>query len=99
MALKPFVFTDGTRLERGDWACIPLRAMLHDSQLYPEPMTFHGFRFAEEKKPEPFFFSQPEGPSKLTDLSNKWHVWGTGRMTWYGNHFLRSIAWLTYPSR
>lgn len=76
MALKPFVFTDGTRLERGDWACILLRAILHDSQLYPDPMAFHGFRFAEEeKKAEPFSFSQPEGSSKLSDVSNKWHVW------------------------
>lgn len=91
MALKPFVFTDGTRLERGDWACIPLRAMLHDSQLYPDPMAFHGFRFAEEEKPKPFSsFSQPEGSSKLSDVSNKWHVWGSGKITWYGRiNFLK----------
>lgn len=98
MALKPFVFTDGTRLERGDWACVPLRAMLHDNQLYPDPMAFHGFRFAEEEKmmPEPpFSFSQqPEGSSKLTDVSNKWHVWGSGKITWYEIRFtfLRSIC-------
>lgn len=95
MALKPFVFTDGTRLERGDWACIPLRAMLHDSQLYPDPMAFHGFRFAEleEKKPkEPFSISQqPKGSSKLSDVSNKWHVWGSGKITWYGNQLFSQI--------
>lgn len=97
MALKLFVFSDGTRLETGDWACIPLRAMLHDSQLYPEPMEFHGFRFAEQERPGGFLFSQPEGSSKLTDVSNKWHVWGTGKMTWYEKSSApKTLSRLTY---
>lgn len=30
MAFKPFIFTDKTQLEWGNWACIPLRTILHN---------------------------------------------------------------------
>jgi cytochrome P450 len=83
-ALKPFSFTGGKTLNTGDWACIPVQAMLQDEQFYPNATTFQGFRFVnpastdQKLSPSP----QPEGPSQFTDVSNSWHVWGTGKMTW-----------------
>ncbi|RYP10558.1 hypothetical protein DL765_008062 [Monosporascus sp. GIB2] len=31
---------------------------------------------------------QPEGPSKFTDVSETWHVWGTGKLTCPGRFFV-----------
>ena len=85
--LQPFSLSDGTKLNVGDWACTPVRALMQKAELYPSPLDFNGFRFVEHTvlesaKCESFGMPQPEGPSKLTDVS-KWHVWGTGRMAWY----------------
>ena len=89
-ALQPFTFSDGTKLEVGDWACTPVRAMMQNADHYPEPLQFNGFRFADPQLLHDdatnlpnFEFLQPEGPSKLTDPSSSWHVFGTGRLVWY----------------
>ncbi|KAI0893525.1 cytochrome P450 [Annulohypoxylon nitens] len=89
-ALQPFEFSDGTKLNVGDWACTPVRSIMQNAKNYPEPLSFNGFRFVdpsrvsqcmpEEAAPPGLF--QPT-PSKLTDVDNMWHVWGTGRMAWY----------------
>ena len=78
-ALKPFTFSDGTRLEKGDWACVPMRDMLYDPEVYPSPHTFNGFRFV---KWNPTAFSPPQALSKLTDVSHSWGMWGNARMAW-----------------
>jgi hypothetical protein len=57
---------------------------------YPDPLSFNGFRFADPSHvaqclPEEgasLSLFQPK-PSKITDVDNTWHVWGTGRMAWY----------------
>jgi hypothetical protein len=83
VALKPFTFSDGTRVEKGDWTYVPLRAMLYDPIRYPHPDTFNGFRFTDLPKSDLVPFTQPEGPSKLTDVSHNWGMWGISRMAWY----------------
>lgn len=87
-ALQPFVLSDGTRIEVGDWACTPVRAMMQNPEHYPEPLEFNGFRFVDRELIEnpahsAFKFPQADGPSSLTDVNGSWHVWGTGRMAWY----------------
>ena len=90
-ALQPFTLSDGTKLQVGDWACTPVRAMMQNPDHYPKPMEFNGFRFVEQgllEQAAGAAFDQvlQEQPSKLTDTydkNNTWHVWGTGRMAWY----------------
>jgi hypothetical protein len=87
-ALQPFTFSDGTKLNVGDWACVPVQVMMRNPDFYPEPLQFHGFRFVDWKVLDDaglttFKMPQPEGPSNLTDTEGNRHVWGTGRMTWY----------------
>lgn len=82
-ALTPFTFSDGLRISMGDWVCVPHRSMMRDSQYFQDPMDFDGFRFIK---------SCPGGrqnslkPSKLTDASEEWLVWGSGRILWYVLH-------------
>uniref|UniRef100_A0A0B7KLU2 Cytochrome P450 n=2 Tax=Bionectria ochroleuca TaxID=29856 RepID=A0A0B7KLU2_BIOOC len=76
-ALQPFTFSNGLKLEVGDWACTPVRAIMQDPEYYPNPLRFNGFRFPN--------------PSKLTDVGNTFHVWGTGRMACPGRFYAAAI--------
>lgn len=87
-ALLPFEFSDGTKLGVGDWACTPVHAINHDSEHYPDPMKFNGFRFVdpeilEKATAERDVPSSQAEPSPFTEVSSKWQFWGTGRMAWY----------------
>ena len=78
--------SDGTKLNVGDWACTPVKAIMHDPEFFPDPLQFHGFRFADpaivaQIAGSDFKTPQPK-PSKLTDYDNTYHVWGIGRTTW-----------------
>lgn len=75
---------------------------MHDAEFYPEPLQFNGFRFADpaivQAAGDHFKTPQPK-PSKLTDCSSTYHVWGTGRMTWWVSSLMflmgrPSVAWL-----
>lgn len=90
-ALKEFSFTDGTKVRKGDWVAAALGPMLHDSRLYPCPNKFDGFRFADPKHAERASTIQPEGPSKFTDINEKWQVWGTGKITCPGRFFVSYV--------
>jgi hypothetical protein len=59
--------------------------MLSDANFFPDPSNFNGFRFVSpEKMPDQLqTASQPEGPSKLTDISPHYHNWGIGQIVWY----------------
>ena len=83
--MQPFKLSDGTELKVGDWACTPVKAIMQSSEFYPQPLQFSGFRFADPKIVDQVAIEgrsiQPK-PSKLTDVSSTWHVWGGGRMAW-----------------
>lgn len=84
-ALKPFALSDGTKLNVGDWVCTPVCDIMQNPKFYLDPLAFNRFRFASrdilDDAKGKFKFIQPN-PSKLTDIDNTFHVWGTGRMTW-----------------
>ena len=85
-ALKPFTLSDGTRVEVGDWACTPVKALMQDGKHYPQPLEFSGFRFVDPEllkdgETDVKKILQPKS-SKLTDVGIDFHVWGTGRMAW-----------------
>jgi cytochrome P450 len=84
-ALQPFELSDGTKVNVGDWACTPVRAIMTDPATYPSPEEFNGFRFADPTIVEELttgFKTPQEKPTKLTDVGSTFHVWGTGRMAW-----------------
>ncbi|CAH0051924.1 unnamed protein product [Clonostachys solani] len=93
-ALQPFMLSNGLKLEVGDWACTPVRAIMQDPEYFPNPLRFNGFRFVEPSllsdKDGKFEISQLS-PSKLTDVENTYHVWGTGRMACPGRFYAAAI--------
>lgn len=57
--------------------------MGRDEKLYPNASTFDGFRFAEISSEHKRASVKPGGgPSQLTDPSESWTFWGSGRLTW-----------------
>ncbi|OAQ59556.1 cytochrome P450 [Pochonia chlamydosporia 170] len=90
-ALKDFTFSDGTRVAKGEWVGIPVGPMLRDPTKYPEPDMFDGFRFADPSLLGRGASTQPEGPSNFTDINEKWHVWGTGKLTCPGRFFVSYV--------
>ena len=90
-ALQDFSFADGTKVRKGDWVAAALGPMLRDSSLYPCPDKFDGFRFADPSHIERIAVTQPEGPSKFTDINEKWQVWGTGKITCPGRFFVSYV--------
>ncbi|KAI1132438.1 cytochrome P450 [Nemania abortiva] len=95
-ALKPFSFSDGTKLAVGDWACTPVRAIMQNPAHFPEPLTFSGFRFASLESLKGTNMEESPNisqnlPSKLVDVDDSWHVWGTGRMACPGRYYATAI--------
>ncbi|ROV87437.1 hypothetical protein VSDG_09838 [Cytospora chrysosperma] len=90
-ALKDFAFSDGTLVKKGDWACVPAKAMLIEERYFPCARSFEGFRFAPRDKVPEFgigeIVSQPEGPSRYSDLSENYHAWGIGGIVCPGRFY------------
>ena len=78
-ALTPFTFSDGLHVSPGDWVCVPHRSMMRDSRYFDRPLDFDGSRFFKEASPGLTTGAQQ---SKLTDVTDKWLVWGAGRISW-----------------
>ncbi|KAK8085466.1 hypothetical protein PG997_006737 [Apiospora hydei] len=87
-ALRDFTFSDGTQVAKGEWVGIPVGPMLRDASMYPHPDVFDPFRFIDSKLRRGTTCIQPDGPSKFTDVSDTWHVWGTGKLTCPGRFFV-----------
>ncbi|BCS13738.1 hypothetical protein ALUC_60294S [Aspergillus luchuensis] len=85
-ALTPFTFSDGVRVDQGDWVCIPQRAMMRDPARYSHAQQFDGFRFARANKLLALnegCADVPEGaPLQLTDVDVDWPIWGLGNTAW-----------------
>lgn len=90
-AMQDFTFSDGTVLKKGEWVAAALGPMLQDNSLYPKSKVFDGFRFADPKYTEATDCVQPEGPSKFTDVSEKYQIWGTGKITCPGRFFVSYV--------
>ena len=84
-ALKDFSYSDGTKVRKGDWTCVPAKAILHDDAFFPDAQNFNGFRFVHpDLRPGTIkSATQPEGPSKFVTISPNYHNWGIGHIVWY----------------
>ncbi|RAK94386.1 cytochrome P450 [Aspergillus costaricaensis CBS 115574] len=94
-ALTPFTFSDGLRVDRGDWVCIPQRAMMRDPARYSHAEQFDGFRFARANK----LLALNEGcadvpevaPLQLTDVDVNWPIWGLGNTACPGRFYATTV--------
>ena len=74
IAIKPFTFRDGTRLEKNDVVCIPLEAIMKDQRHFPHSDSFDMYRHINlESMTLRSRFSEP-GPD--------FPLWGLGRHAW-----------------
>ncbi|RAH78823.1 cytochrome P450, partial [Aspergillus japonicus CBS 114.51] len=81
--LQPFTLNDGTTLAKDDVACIPLRPILRDPELYPDPHIFNPYRFIEDNPiPTPKATS-----SDFTDADVTFPIWGLGKRACPGRYY------------
>ncbi|CAG8958655.1 hypothetical protein HYFRA_00011496 [Hymenoscyphus fraxineus] len=100
-ALKPFTFSDGTKVHQGDWTCTPVRAIMQSAQHYPEPLQFHGFRFVDPLVLEQLSSATADRhwkdspiqntSARLTDIDSTWLVWGAGHITCPGRFYAAAV--------
>jgi hypothetical protein len=71
--------SDGSYLNRGDWVCVPQRAMMQDSARYADANRFDSFRFASQnallRQQQQSADVPGQKESKLTDASPDWPIW------------------------
>lgn len=80
-ALQPFRFSDGLSIATGDMVCVPTRAMMRDSQYFPNPLEFEAFRSVVVTD-DGSLINGPVSSSSLADSSENWLIWGFGRIVW-----------------
>jgi cytochrome P450 len=73
-AMQPFTFKDGTHVSAADWVCVPQRPLLRDPAIYHDPEVFDAYRFMSHKT--------GKHPSRFTDLSPDYPIWGLGKQAW-----------------
>ncbi|KAK4656889.1 hypothetical protein QC762_0040220 [Podospora pseudocomata] len=97
-AVESHTSSDGTHLNRGDWACTTLIAINKIPEYYPNPEQFSGFRFAPPEVLESLSKMDQEGlakqdtPSKLVDTDHKWLMFGTGKQACPGRFYAAAAA-------
>ncbi|KAL7938508.1 cytochrome P450 [Trichoderma chlorosporum] len=95
-ALVPYTFQDGSFINKGDWACVPQRAMMQDSTRYRDAQTFDGFRFARanaqlQQQKESIDIPEQKA-SKFTDASPDWPIWGFGNAACPGRFYASLVT-------
>ncbi|KAK8851035.1 cytochrome P450 [Apiospora arundinis] len=89
-ALEPFTFSDGLSVARGEWVCVPHRSMMRDSRFFPNALEFQPFRFYQPPKKDGGQVFPNRG-SFLTDASDSWLVWGSGRILCPGRFYATAV--------
>ncbi|KAL2827744.1 cytochrome P450 [Aspergillus cavernicola] len=79
--LRPFTFSDGTRLAKDDIACISLQPILQSPENYADPLIFNPYRFVNSAK------SGSSSSSKFTDADVTFPIWGLGKHACPGRHY------------
>lgn len=72
--VRPWKFSDGTKLYEGDVACVPLQAIMRDPAIYPDGLTFDASRFLNERG--------TGNIGRFTDTNPTFPLWGLGKHAW-----------------
>lgn len=72
--LSPYTLADGTFLDTGDVACVPLQSILLDPEMYPDASTFDPRRFINKE--------DMSNSSRFTDSNLRFPLWGLGKHAW-----------------
>ncbi|KAF2178175.1 cytochrome P450 [Zopfia rhizophila CBS 207.26] len=83
-ALQTFTPSDGLRINRGEWVCIPHRSMMRDDSNFADALTFDGFRFLKDS-------GRSSRDSYTADASDKWLIWGIGRILCPGRFYASAV--------
>lgn len=76
-ALKPFRFSDGSYVPKGNLVAVAQQELMRDARYYPNPTEFDGFRFVTPKGQD------GNGPiTKFTDVGTSFPFWGSSRKAW-----------------
>ena len=68
--------------------------MMRDGRFFNVPLEFNAFRFFSDTNVNGASLSKP---SRLVDASDRWLVWGSGRILWYEWRIpLRPLSRLIY---
>lgn len=78
-ALADFQFSDGLKVSKGDWICIPWRTMMCDPQYFDQPRAFDALRFVKMNAERT---QRLATPSRLADSTEDWLLWSAGRIRW-----------------
>ncbi|KAI8942783.1 hypothetical protein NX059_000826 [Plenodomus lindquistii] len=73
-AIKPFEFSDGTRVEKNDVVCISLEALMRDNKHYAQSQSFDAYRHIKS--------SSMTCQNLFSDPSLNFPLWGLGRHVW-----------------
>jgi len=77
LALKEFVFSDGTRIPKGAIVTAATSAIHFNEGLYPDAHTFDPFRFSKIREEE-----GKETSNQFAAASSEWVVFGIGKHAW-----------------
>ncbi|KAF2202264.1 cytochrome P450 [Delitschia confertaspora ATCC 74209] len=78
-AIKPFTFSDGTRLEKNDVVCISLEALMKDQRHYAHSQFFDAYRHMNT--------DSMTSQSRFSEPSQNFPLWGLGRHACPGRHY------------
>jgi cytochrome P450 len=73
-AVKPFTFSDGTRLEKNDVVCIPMEALMKDQRHYAQSQSFDAYRHIN--------VGPMTSQSRFSEPKPNFPLWGIGRHAW-----------------
>lgn len=74
---------NGVSLPRGATVSVPQWALHHDPELYPDPNTYHPFRFYHRRKALPGGLMGEQDAESLVATTAENLTWGLGRHAWY----------------
>lgn len=66
--LRPYTLRDGTFLDTGDVACVPMQSIMLDPELYPDASTFDPYRFINKE--------DMSKSTRFTDSNSQFPLWG-----------------------
>ncbi|UKZ86845.1 uncharacterized protein TrAFT101_002669 [Trichoderma asperellum] len=87
-ALASYTSQDGSSINRGDWVCIPRRALMQDGTRYKEPpyaylAALDSLRAnAQLQQLKPCAEMPDQEESGLTHVSHNWPIRSFGNMSW-----------------